>query len=231
MMHCLVRTDSTGRKQQGITFLLIDMNTPGISVEPIITIDGVHHTNQVFFDSVRVPVENVVGEEGDGWKIAKFLLSRERTFIADTGNKLRMMGQIKATVEQNAPMQDAQQRTIQDARLLKIEADLSALLALESDYIEEWSTGRDDGIGASVLKIRGTEVLQAMTEFWRDAQAFYGACYQASLRASGEGLSSNLPWVRASAASYNYLYGRCWSIFGGTNEVQRNIIAGQLLRT
>lgn len=230
MMHCLVRTDATGRKQQGISFLLIDMKSSGISVEPIVTIDGVHHTNQTFFDNVRVPFENLVGQEGDGWKIAKFLLSRERTFIADTGNKIRMMRQIKATVASHAPLLDALQRTLQAVRLARIEADLTALLALEGDYIDEWMSGRDDGIGASVLKVRGTEVLQSMTEFWRDAQSVYGACYEAKLRASGDGLSSASPWVQASAANYNYLYGRCWSIFGGTNEVQRNIIAAQLLR-
>ena len=94
----LVRTDASGRKQQGISFLLIDMKTPGITVQPIVTIDGVHHTNQVFFDNVRVPAVNLVGEEGQGWKIAKYLLSRERTFIADTGNKIRMLGQVKASV-------------------------------------------------------------------------------------------------------------------------------------
>ena len=230
MMHALVRTDASGRKQQGITFLLIDMKTPGISVQPIVTIDGVHHTNQVFFDNVRVPIDNLVGEEGQGWKIAKYLLARERTFIADTGNKIRMLSQVKASVARYATRLEPLQRAIQAAHLAQIEADLTALLALERDYIEEWMAGRDDGIGASVLKVRGTEVLQAMSEFWRDAHGAYGACYDAPLRAEGDGLNSPLPWVQASAASYHYLYGRCWSIFGGSNEVQRNIIASQLLR-
>lgn len=230
MMHCLVRTDASGRKQQGISFLLIDMKASGISVEPIITIDGVHHTNQVFFDNVRVPVANLVGEEGQGWKIAKYLLARERTFIADTGNKIRMMRQIKASVARHESLLEPLQRAMQAARLAQIEADLTALLALERDYIDEWMAGRDDGIGASVLKVRGTEVLQAMTEFWRDAYGPYGAGYDAGLRAEGAGLSSPQPWVQASAANYHYLYGRCWSIFGGSNEIQRNIIAAQLLR-
>jgi len=230
MMHALVRTDASGRKQQGITFLLIDMKTPGISVQPIVTIDGVHHTNQVFFDNVRVPAANLVGEEGQGWKIAKYLLSRERTFIADTGNKIRMLKQVKASVAQYSAHLEPLQSAMQAVRLAQIEADLSALLALERDYIDEWMAGRDDGIGASVLKVRGTEVLQEMTEFWRDAQGAYGACYDAQLRAEGDGLNSQQPWVQASAAGYHYLYGRCWSIFGGSNEVQRNIIAAHLLR-
>lgn len=231
MMHCLVRTERTARKQQGITFLLIDMKTAGISIEPIVTIDGVHHTNQTFFDNVRVPVENVVGAEGEGWKLAKFLLSRERTFIADTGNKLRMMRQIKATVAHYGPSLPATGRTLQMARLAQLDASLSALVALERDYIGEWVAGRDDGIGASVLKVRGTEILQAMTEFWRDALGPYGACYHADNRKDGEGLNSPQSWIQAAAVNYNYLYSRCWSIFGGANEVQRNIIAASLLRS
>lgn len=229
MMHCLVRTDRSGKKQQGITFLLIDMCTPGITVEPIVTLDGVHHTNQVFFDNVRVPVENLVGEEGDGWKIAKFLLARERGFIADTGNKLRMMEQIRSSVSRYAPA-SASRKAVQRARLQELEAALAALVALEHDYIEEWMNGRDDGIGASVLKVRGTELLQQMTEFWRDVLGPYGACYDPALRKDGPGLAAAEPWVQAASVNYAYLYGRCWSIFGGTNEVQRNIIAATLLR-
>lgn len=230
MMHCLVRTDRSGKKQQGITFLLIDMRSPGITVEPIVTLDGVHHTNQVFFDNVRVPVENVVGEVGGGWTLAKFLLSRERGFIADTGNKLRLMTQIRATVERYRPA-SAALRAVQCARLLYLEAALAALVALERDYIEDWELGQDDGIGASVLKVRGTELLQQMTEFWRDALGAYGACYDAALRKGGDGLAAQEPWVQAASVNYSYLYARCWSIFGGTNEVQRSIIAGTLLRS
>jgi alkylation response protein AidB-like acyl-CoA dehydrogenase len=229
MMHCLVRTDREGKKQQGITFLLIDMRSPGISVEPIVTLDGVHHTNQVFLDNVRVPLENIIGEEGDGWKIAKFLLARERGFIADTGNKLRMMEQIRSSVSRYAPRSLARQ-AVQRDRLLELEAALTSLIALEHDYIEQWMAGHDDGIGASVLKVRGTELLQQMTLFWRDSLGAYGACYDPLLRKGGAGLAAHEPWVQAASVNYNYLYSRCWSIFGGTNEIQRNIIAAHLLR-
>lgn len=229
MMHCLVRTDNTGKKQEGISFLLIDMNSPGITIEPIITLDGVHHTNQVFFDNVRVPVENIVGKEGAGWTLAKYLLSRERGFIADTGNKLRMMAQIRATVSQYAD-DFIGKREVQRARLLELEASLVALIALERSYINDWMQGRDDGIGASVLKIRSTELLQQMTEFWRDSLGPYGQCYDPKLRIDGEGLSDPAPWVQAASVNYSYLYSRSWSIFGGANEVQRNIIAATLLR-
>jgi alkylation response protein AidB-like acyl-CoA dehydrogenase len=230
MMHCLVRTDRTARKQQGITFLLIDMKTPGITIKPIVTLDGVHHTNQVFFDNARVPAENMVGREGEGWNLAKFLLSRERSFIADTGNKLRMIQQIRATVADYAPSLSAHARAVQTHRLLELEADLTALVELERFYLDEWSAGRDDGIGASVLKVRGSELLQRLGEFWREALGPYGACYDAANRKGGDGLSASEPWRQAAAINYQYLYGRCWSVFGGTNEIQRNIIAASLLR-
>lgn len=230
MMHCLVRTGKGERKQQGITFLLIDMKTPGITVEPIVTLDGVHHTNQVFFDDVRVPVENVVGTEGDGWKLAKFLLSRERAFIADTGTKLRMLRQIRETAQQYTGSLPQGERESVMARVAEFDAYLTALVALERHYIAEWTAGRDDGIGASILKVRGSELLQSMTAFWRDLLGPYGACYHAQDRKAGAGLGSAQPWVQAASVNYAYLYGRCWSIFGGANEIQRNIVAASLLR-
>jgi alkylation response protein AidB-like acyl-CoA dehydrogenase len=230
MMHCLVRTERAARKQQGITFLLIDMKTPGITIEPIVTLDGVHHTNQVFFDNVRVPVENVVGVEGEGWKLAKFLLSRERAFIADTGNKLRMMRQMERTALRYRHHLSPAEQALQRSRYAQLAAWLTALVELERAYVDEWMAGRDDGVGASVLKVRGSELLQAMTEFWRDSLGAYSACYDPADRKSGPGLSAEQPWIQAASVNYAYLYGRCWSIFGGSNEVQRNIIGGALLR-
>src|SRR3546814_9335561 len=100
MMHCLVRTGREAKPQRGISFLLIDMKTPGITIQPIVTIDGQHHTNKIFFDDVRVPVANLVGAEGQGWTVAKFLLSNERVAIAGTGPKLRHHGQVKHMVSQ-----------------------------------------------------------------------------------------------------------------------------------
>lgn len=206
------------------------MNTPGITVEPIVTLDGVHHTNQVFLDNVRVPAKNVVGREGEGWKLAKFLLARERSFIADTGNKLRMIRQIRATVREVSPGLPAPARAVLAERLADIEAALVALVEMERDYLHEWVEGRDDGIGASVLKVRGSELLQRMSEFWREAFGPHGACYDAADRHDGDGLASANPAARAAAINYQYLYGRCWTVFGGSSEVLRNNIAGSLLR-
>lgn len=107
---------------------------------------------------------------------------------------------------------------------------LVALVELERDYLHEWVEGRDDGIGASVLKVRGSELLQRMSELWREAFGPHGACYDAADRHDGDGLASANPAARAAAINYQYLYGRCWTVFGGSSEVQRNIIAANLLR-
>jgi alkylation response protein AidB-like acyl-CoA dehydrogenase len=163
-MHCLVRTDRSGKPQQGITFLLIDMNIPGITVQPIVTIDGIHHTNQTFFDNVRVPVSNRVGEEGGGWAMAKFLLGNERTSIADTGPKLRLLRHLKRL--QQTFIVDAGNGTALKAmltsKLADIEIQLMTLCALEAAYVDAWAKGSPMGAEASLLKIRGTEILQSL---------------------------------------------------------------------
>ena len=230
MMHCLVRTDSSRRRQDGITFLIIDMKTAGITVRPIVTIDGQHHTNQIFFDDVRVPAENVVGAEGDGWKIAKFLLGHERISIADTGPKLRLMKRLRAM---NVKVQRDHAvpmgiRARLAAKLTEAGVQLSTLVALETHFVSAWSRGRPVGADGSMLKIRGTEVLQALTEVALDLAAAYAAVHDpADLHRPAEAPDNAAQ--QASAMAHQYLYGRCWSIFGGTNEIQRNIIAKQVL--
>ena len=230
MMHCLVRTDGTGRRQDGITFLMIDMATPGITVRPIVTIDGQHHTNQIFFDDVRVPVDNIVGAEGNGWKIAKFLLGHERISIADTGPKLRLMEQLRTMNRevQQDPMVSSAIKARLATKLTDVGVQLSALLALETHFVSGWARGRPVGADGSMLKVRGTEVLQALSEVALDLEGPYAAVHDpADLHRHSEEPDS--PAQRASAMAHQYLYGRCWSIFGGTNEIQRNIIAKHLL--
>ncbi|WP_285021479.1 acyl-CoA dehydrogenase family protein [Novosphingobium sp. fls2-241-R2A-195] len=229
-MHCLVRTDREVKPQAGISFLLIDMTTPGIEVRPIVTIDGQHHTNQVFFDDVRVPVENLVGHEGQGWTIAKFLLANERVAIADTGPKLKLLGVIKAMFAQlrGAEGDTAQVALIAD-RLADAEIQLTALCALERDYVRGWQQGGSrDGPEASILKVRGTEILQLLSELALAIEGPLGAVHDpADLHlAPGAELSAA---QQASAMAHHYLYGRCWSIFGGTNEIQRGLIARAML--
>jgi alkylation response protein AidB-like acyl-CoA dehydrogenase len=230
MMHCLVRTDATGRRQDGISFLLIDMTTPGITVRPIVTIDGQHHTNQVFLDDVRVPAENLVGAEGAGWTIAKFLLGHERISIADTGPKLRLFKRLCALHRALAgdPGVPAGVQARLAAKLTDVGVQLTTLQALETHFVSAWARGRPMGADASMLKVRGTEVLQALSEVALDLQGPYAAAHDpADLHRPGQAADS--PAQQASALAHQYLYGRCWSIFGGTNEVQRNIIAKYVL--
>lgn len=229
-MHCLVRTERNVKPQAGISFLLIDMTSPGIDVRPILTIDGQHHTNQVFLDNVRVPAENLVGAEGEGWTIAKFLLANERVAIADTGPKMRLLGQIRAMFANAAPSLGAARRALLADRLVAIESELAMLVAMERDYVRQWSGGGSkNGPEASILKVRGTEILQSLAELALAVEGPLGAVHDpAHLHMSTE--NEPTAFEAASAMAHQYLYSRCWSIFGGTNEVQRNLIAGSVLR-
>jgi alkylation response protein AidB-like acyl-CoA dehydrogenase len=229
-MHCLVRTDKAGKPQAGITFLLIDMRTPGITIKPILTIDGLHHTNALFLDDVRVPVGNRVGEEGRGWEIAKFLLSRERVFLANTGPKLRLlerMHELHRSTEARGDMPAALRALLRD-KYADVSIQLLTLCALERQCVEAWSAGASLGAEASVLKVRGSEVLQALCELALELEGVMAAAHDPAdaHRSPYEPLS---PAQTASLMAYEYLYSRCWSIFGGTNEIQRNIIAKQVL--
>jgi len=227
MMHALVRTSREGKPQQGISFLLIDMKTPGISIQPIVTLDGQHHTNQTFFDNVRVPVENLVGEEGAGWNIAKFLLANERIAIADTGPKLRLLRHLKgllAAMAHDPRVSDAQ-FTQWSGRLVDLDIQMQVLVTLERRYVDAWQGGAPrSGPEASLLKIRGTEILQGLAELAIDLQGPWGAVHDPALLHARAGSPAS-PAQAASAMAHEFLYSRCWSIFGGSNEVQRNIIA------
>ncbi|HKT71672.1 MAG TPA: acyl-CoA dehydrogenase family protein [Steroidobacteraceae bacterium] len=229
-MHCLVRTDRSVKPQAGISFLLIDMKSPGIGIRPIVTIDGVHHTNAVFLDNVRVPAANRVGSEGQGWAIAKFLLGNERVAIGDTGQKLRLLRHVQALHRECVEQAEmpADMRALLRAKLAEVSIQLLALCALERRFIDEWESGKPFGAEASIIKVRATEILQAITELALEIEGRMAAAYDSAdlYRGANEELT---PSQRASAMGYEYLYGRCWSIFGGTNEVQRNILARQIL--
>jgi alkylation response protein AidB-like acyl-CoA dehydrogenase len=229
-MHCLVRTSRDGKPQQGISFLLVDMKSPGITVRPIVTIDGIHHTNQTFFDNVRVPVANRVGDEGRGWSIAKFLLGNERTSIADTGPKLRLLRHLKSLHAEFAAdaTNSAALKTLLRTALADLEIQLLTLCNLEAHYVDLWMAGQKMGAEASILKIRGTEILQALSELALRLEGPMAAAHDPE----DLHLSPDAPLTasqRASLLGHEYLYGRCWSIFGGTNEIQRNIIAREIL--
>ncbi len=209
----LVRTDpSAPKKQQGISFLLIDMTSPGVTVRPIELIDGGHEVNEVFFDNVRVPVENLVGEENRGWDYAKFLLGNERVGVAPVGATKRLLAQAKewAGEQLDDPLVAAE--------FASLENDLMALELTALRVVADSSGGKAHP-ASSVLKLKGSELQQAVMELVMDLAG------PASL-ATGEG--SGVPqW--AQVATPRYLNFRKASIYGGSNEVQRQIIAGTIL--
>lgn len=230
MCHILVRTDDSGRKQEGITFLLLDMKDPGVTISPIVTIDGLHHTNQTFYDNVKVPVANRVGEEGDGWKIARFLLEHERTAIADTGAKVRAVEKMKDMIKAlDAEFPGAYENTLFKIRLADIEAQLASVLALEQRLVQAWSRGESSAHEPSALKVRATELQQEISVLMSDLNGVYKGAYDVERVDAGEMLEEVTPAQEASSANYLYLYGRCASVYGGSNQIQRNIIARTVL--
>jgi hypothetical protein len=230
-IFCLVRTDPDARKQEGISFLLIDMKSPGITVRKIELIDGEHEVNEVFFDNVRVPVEQRIGEENQGWTCAKFLLGHERTGAASLGvSKAKFRALLR--VAREAPGDDGRP-LIQSARFRDRLAQVQLeLMALEVTVLKVMSTQRSaPGPEASVLKLKGSEIRQSLTELHMLALGPYAAPHLAELLAPEHTLEPlhELLAGAGAAATGQYLNFRKATIYGGSNEVQRNIIAKQLL--
>ena len=229
-IFCLVRTDPAAKKQEGISFLLIDMKTPGITVRPIQTIDGGHEVNEVFFDDVRVPAENLVGQENKGWDYAKFLLSNERTGIARIGISKARLRRLKelAALEQidGVPLIE------DEAFRRKVAAIEVELKALEMTQLRVVAAARRGGNGrpdpaSSILKIKGSELQQAITELLLEVVGPYAL---PEPRAGDEGWNEppvGPEWAETLAP--NYFNMRKVSIYGGTNEIQKNIIAKAIL--
>lgn len=212
-IFCLVRTSTEASKQQGISFLLIDMRSKGIEVRPITTIDGHHHLNEVFFTDVEVPVENLVGEEGQGWTIAKFLLTHERTTIAAVGDSKRQIAGLKATVARDPALKDDPQAA---RRIAELEVDLLALEYTNLRTLDRIARGQSPGAESSGLKIKGTELQQAITE----AQLELGGLDAMPWQDEVPGAE---PVYRAANTRYNFL--RACTIYGGSNEIQKNVLA------
>ncbi len=217
-IFCLVRTDSAEKKQEGISFLLVDMKTPGITVRPLILMDGGHEVNEVFFDDVKVPVANLVHEEGKGWTVAKYLLGHERMNTARIGGSRRELEKLKELAASHAKdgrplIDDARFRD----RLTRVEVELMALELTNMRFLDQLRGGKPPGADVSMLKIRGTEIQQALTELAMDA---LGPAAR-PVRALGAGAFDE---VEASFAP-RYCNFRKTSIYAGSNEIQRNIIA------
>ena len=226
MIFCLVRTDSGVRKQEGISFLLIDMRTAGITVRPIITLDEDHEVNEVFFDNVRVPAANLVGDENKGWTYAKYLLGHERTGIAAVGRSKRELGFLKrfaaGQVLNGKPLLAD---PLFGAKVATLEIEL---MALEMTVLRVLSQERKGpGPEASVLKVRGTEIQQTLTELMLEAAGPLALPFDAAYL-DGEEEHSILDDAAAPLAAH-YFNVRKTSIYGGSNEIQRNIITQMIL--
>lgn len=228
-MFCLVRTDNSGKRQQGITFVLIDMDTPGIKIEPIITMAGDHEVNQVFFDDVRIPVANRVGEENDGWTVAKYLLEFERggAYAAGLLVSIEKIEELAQAV--NA---DTGSRLIDDeifaTKLSSAMIEVKAIEVTEHRIMSAMSAGQNPGAASSILKTRGTEMKQALDTLAVEAIGFYGNAYQPAALTPGNNTLPVGPKEGLTAMG-SYLNNRASSIYGGSNEVQRNIMAKLVL--
>ncbi|MPQ97063.1 acyl-CoA dehydrogenase [Modestobacter sp. I12A-02628] len=221
-IFCLVRTDPHAvKKQRGISFLLFPMDSPGVTLRPIELLDGGHEVNEVFFEDVRVPAENLVGEENRGWDYAKFLLGNERVGVAPVGHVKRLVAEAKRhageiTVGDSTLLADP----LLAARIAELENDLLSLELTALRVVANSADGKPHP-ASSVLKLRGTELQQAATELLVDVA---GPDSLASFATEG----SDVPeWARV--VTPQYLNFRKASIYGGSNEVQRTIIAGTIL--
>ncbi|MBN9564334.1 MAG: acyl-CoA dehydrogenase family protein [Alphaproteobacteria bacterium] len=228
----LVRTNPNARKrQEGISFILVDMKTPGVTVRPIISIDGAHHLNETFYDDVRVPVENLVYVENKGWDVAKFLLGNERTGIARIGKSKE---RLRFAVEHARDMRAGGKPLIEDPafrqRVAQLEVDVKALEITQNRVVSaaaKQQDGKPDPL-SSALKIKGSELQQLTTELAMDVG---GPLSMPFWHKNGETLS-NEPELGpdwASEATAAYLFLRAASIYGGSNEIQKNILTKAVL--
>lgn len=229
MIFCLVRTDPQAQQQRGISFLLIDMQSPGISVRPIITLDGDHEVNEVFFDNVRVPVGNLVGEENKGWTCAKYLLTHERTGLAGIGASKAALSKLKHIASKELcdgkPM-------IEDplfrAQVAELEMQLCSIEISTLRICAAAAQGGVPGTESSILKVKGTEIRQAITHLLRKVVGPHALPHleeELELDYQGELLHADY----SPALAGHYFNMRKLSIFGGSNEIQKNIVSKMIL--
>ncbi len=228
-MFCLVRTNPDVKKQEGISFLLFPMDTPGITVKPIITLEGGREVNEVFLEDVKVPVANRVGEENKGWTYAKYLLSHERTGIAGVARSKRAIERLTEVAQ--AEVEDGEtlwndsgfRKKISDLKIQLTALEFTELRTLASE-----SRGKGPGPEASLLKIRGTEIGQKINELTVEAIGYYSMPFRNGPIPDGHNVFPVGP-AYAGGAAPTYFNNRKTSIFGGSNEIQHNIIAKAVL--
>ena len=229
MIFCLVRTSNEGKKQEGISFLLIDMKTPGVEVRPIILLDGEHEVNEVFFTDVKTPVENLVGEENQGWTYAKYLLTYERTGLAGLGASMTAFEHLRriadTQVKGGRPLAEDPYFS---ARMARLEIDIENMKTTNLRVLAASGSGAAPVAESSMLKIRGAEVRQEITSLARRALGPYAQPFifeALDEHYNGEPIG---PDYAAPIAS-DYFNNRKLSIFGGSNEIQREIITKAIL--
>ncbi len=230
-MFALVRTSKEERPQQGISFLLLDMRSPGVSVRPIRMLDGDAEVNEVFFDNVRVPVEQLVGGEGTGWSYGKFLLEHERFVISGVARSRRLLARLKTVAGQRGDGLGGALLDDQGLRLrfADLETQLAALEYTELRFLSAMNAGQSPGNAASMLKIRGTEIEQAISELAMDCMGLDALALDEPLLDGLVDDSQALAPEFAAAAGPLYFNLRKVSIWGGSNEIQRNILAKHVL--
>ena len=214
-IFCLVRTDPEAKKQSGISFLLIDMKSPGVTVRPIITLDGAHEVNEVWLEDVKVPIGNLIGEENKGWTYAKFLLGHERTNIAGIGIAKRELVRLKRIAEAEGKLD----QPLFAARVAQVEIDLMALEITNLRVLSAEREKKAPGPEASILKIKGTEIQQAIAELMMQAVGSYALPYR----------QNDIGPEYAANLGTGYCNLRKLSIFGGSNEIQKNIISQMIM--
>jgi pimeloyl-CoA dehydrogenase large subunit len=230
-IFCLVRTDSAGKKQEGISFLLIDMKSKGITVRPIQTIDGASEVNEVFFDDVKVPIENLVGQENKGWDYAKFLLGNERTGIARVGVSKERIRRLKrlAAIERSGDKPLIEDPAFR-AKIAAVEVELKALEMTLLRVIADERTRKSNrpNPASSILKIKGSEIQQTITELALEVVGPFALPYERNEDGRLKNEPSDGPeWAAPIAPAY--FNSRKISIYGGSNEIQKNIIAKAVL--
>jgi len=228
-MFALVRTSQEESKHKGLSIVMIDMRAPGITVRPIITLDGEHEVNEVFFDDVRIPAENLIGAPGQGWTHARYLLSLERTGIARVGQSKREIARLKAlAARQRTPFGTLLGDPQFARRIASLEIALMALELTTLRMLGAMESGQAPGPEANILKIRGSELQQALTEAMMDAVGSHTQAYDPHAWADGTHEDPVGP-PEAGALAGTYFNTRKVSIYGGSNEIQRNIIASRAL--
>ena len=230
-IFCLVRTSSdVARRQEGISFLLIDMSTPGVTVKPIITIEGEREVNEVHFENVEVPLENLVGEEGKGWTYGKVLLQHERTNIAGVARSKYRMKRLREKAAQalygGSPLLEDRNFV---RKLAAIEIELKALEYTELRTLAAVAVGKAPGPESSILKVKGTEIQQAIDALFVDAAGYYALPYVPAQYQPDFPPAERIGSGTETLTSLLYFNNRKASIYGGSNEIQKNIISKHVL--